>query len=290
MSWKLVAAAGAAVMSMGFAPAPPASAPAGHGVAPLPQAQSQPQPQPHQQPGMTGFVGPKFYLSGAAVPDIMRILPPAPQSGDARYEADRKMFQGTRNLENTPRWAMATNDDNSAGLVNDLACALGVELTRQNAPKLMSMIPRIGIEAVRATNVPKDAYKRLRPFLIDQGPTCIDQTGLIKDSYDYPSGHNTYGWAVGLILAELAPDRAADILVRARAFGESRLVCGVHNMSAVEAGRTNGSILVAALHSSPEFRADLAVARRELAAARKAGPAPNAAACAKEAELSKSVY
>src|SRR5262249_49284408 len=141
--------------------------------------------------------------------------------------------------------------------------------------------------AGRATNTPKDAYKRLRPFLIDKGPTCIDQTGGIKDSFDYPSGHNTYSWAVGLILAELVPDRAAGILVRAPAFGESRMVCGVHNMSAVEAGRTNGSILAAALHSSAEFRADLDVARAEIAAARKAGPAPDPAQCAKDAELSK---
>ncbi len=35
------------------------------------------------------------------------------------------------------------------------------------------------------------------------------------------------------------------------------MICGVHNMSAVENGRTNGGILVAALHSSSEFRADL---------------------------------
>ncbi|MDB5451330.1 MAG: acid phosphatase, partial [Phenylobacterium sp.] len=90
---------------------------------------------------------------------------------------------------------------------------------------------------------------------------------------------------VGLILAELAPDRATQILSRARAFGEGRLVCGVHNLSAVEAGRMNGSIVVAALHGSEEFRKDMDVARKEIAAARKAGPAPDAAACAKEAEL-----
>ncbi|MDB5423687.1 MAG: acid phosphatase, partial [Phenylobacterium sp.] len=45
------------------------------------------------------------------------------------------------------------------------------------------------------------------------------------------------------------------------------------------------SALVAALHGSPEFRADLEAARQEIAAARKAGPAPDAATCAKEAEL-----
>ena len=88
---------------------------------------------------------------------------------------------------------------------------------------------------------------------------------------------------MGLILAELAPDRATEILSRARAFGEGRLVCGVHNLSAVEAGRMNASIVVAGLHGNAEFRKDLEVARQEVAAARKAGPAPDPTACAKEA-------
>jgi len=279
MDWKLTAACAAALAAMGFAPAPPASAPTGHGVAPAAPAPMALAPQ-----------GPQYYLTGPAVPDTLRILPPAPQAGDARYEADRQMFKATRKLEGSPRWALALNDDNGGLYLKDLSCALGVELTRQNAPKFLTLYSRVARESTRATNAPKDAMKRLRPFLVDKGPTCIDQTGSIKDSYDYPSGHVTFSWSEALILAELAPDRATDILIRARAFGESRLVCGVHNMSAVESGRTNASVLVAALHGSPEFRADLEAARSEIAAARKAGPAPDPAQCAKDAELLKSPY
>ncbi|HLZ74371.1 phosphatase PAP2 family protein [Phenylobacterium sp.] len=267
MAWKLVmAVTAAAVLTMGADPAPPSAMP----------------PPPAIKP----------YLGAAGLPDTLKILPPAPQKGDIRYETDRKMFLGTRKLAGTPRFALALNDDALSGqaLMKDFSCALGVELTAANAPKFMSMIPRIGRDASTATNLPKDYWKRQRPFLIDKGPTCIDQNGPIKDTLDYPSGHNTYSWAVGLILAELAPDRATEILVRARAYGESRMVCGVHNMSAVENGRTNGGILVAALHSSPEFRADIETVRAEIAKARKAGPAPDPAACAKEAELLTSPY
>ena len=232
---------------------------------------------------------PMPYL-GDTAPDSYKILPPAPVAGTTRYEADRTMFLGTRKLKDTPRWALALNDDNGAGLLKDMSCALGVELTAQTAPKIMSMIPRIARDASRATNVPKDIYKRQRPYLVDEGPICIAKSDFLSKNPDYPSGHVTYGWTVGLILAELAPDRATEILVRARAFGESRLVCGVHNMSAVEAGRTNGSIVVAGLHGSAEFRRDLEIARKEMAAARKAGPAPDPVACAAEAELLKSPY
>lgn len=221
----------------------------------------------------------------ASPPDTYAILPPAPVAGTTRYEADRTIFLATRKLEGSARWKMAQGDDNSSGILKTMSCAVGVELTRETAPKLASMIPRIGLDVARATNRPKDLYKRKRPYLVDEGPICIAKSPLLALSPDYPSGHVTWGWTVGLILAELAPDRAAPILSRARAFGESRLVCGVHNLSAVEAGRTNGSIVVAALHGREDFRKDLEIVRKEVAAARKAGPAPDAAVCAAEAEI-----
>ena len=225
-------------------------------------------------PSSTGYLG-------NAVPDTLKILPPAPVAGTTRYEADRTTFLATRKLQGSKRWEMARADDNSALILKDLSCAIGVELTAKNAPTLAVMIPKVARDSSAATNYPKDTYQRKRPFLIDEGPICIDKPA----SYDYPSGHNTWGWTVGLIMAELAPDRATEILVRAKAFGESRLVCGVHNLSAVEAGRMNGSIVVAALHGQAAFRSDLEKARAEVAAARKAGPAPDPAMCAAEAEL-----
>jgi len=225
---------------------------------------------------------------GAQVPDTLKILPPAPVAGTTRYEADRTVFLETRRFKGSKRWEMAAADDSSVLIMKHLSCAVGVELTAKNAPTLAGMIPKVGRDSSTATNYAKDALKRKRPFYIDEGPICLDPG---PTSYDYPSGHNTFGWTVGLILAELAPDRATEILLRARAFGESRLVCGVHSLSAVEAGRTNGSIVVAALHGQPAFRADMEKARTEVAAARKAGPAPDGAACAAEAELiAKSPY
>lgn len=227
---------------------------------------------------------PGGYLTGSP-PDTYAILPPAPVPGTTRYEADRTIFLATRKLEGSERWKMAQADDNSAGILKTMACAVGVELTRSNAPGLSAMIPRVGLDVSRATNRPKDIYRRQRPYLVDEGAICIAKSPQLALSPDYPSGHVTWGWTVGLILAELAPDRAEPILSRARAFGESRLVCGVHNLSAVEAGRTNGAVVVAALHGRENFRKDLEAARKEVAAVRKSGTAPDPTACAAEAVL-----
>jgi acid phosphatase (class A) len=230
---------------------------------------------------------PEPYL-GDRAPDTYRILPPAPVPGTTRYEADRTVFLATRSLEGSPRWALAQSDADLRTVLPAMSCAAGVSLSPEATPRFARLIGRVGRDSSRAVNHPKDIYKRQRPYLIDEGHTCIEKTPSLAASPDYPSGHSTFAWTTGLILAELVPDRATEILVRARAFGESRMVCGVHNMSAVEAGRTNGSILVAGLHGDPQFRKDLEAARAELAKARKAGPAPDPAACAKDAELLKS--
>jgi acid phosphatase (class A) len=79
----------------------------------------------------------------------------------------------------------------------------------------------------------------------------------------------------------LAPDVATSLLARARAFGESRIVCGVHNMSAVEAGWMTATTVFAVQHASAAFRADLDAAKTELSTLRR-GASVDAAVCAME--------
>ncbi len=134
-------------------------------------------------------------------------------------------------------------------------------------------------------------YRTPRPYLSGTSKICEAKTAHLADNPDYPSGHAAGGWMEALILAELAPDRATDILARGRAFGESRLVCGSHSLSAVEAGWMAGAAATAALHAQPAFRQDLEAARAELPRARAAAPPPNPAACrAETAALAEPPY
>jgi acid phosphatase (class A) len=144
------------------------------------------------------------------------------------------------------------------------------------------MASKLLADTTTAMNPPKNKYQAKRPFQTEDGPTCVN-TASVANSPDYPSGHTIFGWTVGSILAELEPDRAADIMVRARAFGESRVVCGLHNASAVEGGRIIASAMVAALHGSPAFRADLEGVRTEIAALRAGAPVKPPVSCAAEA-------
>jgi acid phosphatase (class A) len=230
----------------------------------------------------------KGYLTDQTAPNGALILPPQPTPGTDRYAADRAIFKVTRALEGTPRWALAQNDNQltTADLEKDFSCALGVMVTPANAPKLSLLLTRAARDSSRVMNGAKAVFTRDRPFKIDPGNICIAHTDSLDNSYDYPSGHTTLSWMTGLILSELAPDRSTQILTRARAYGESRVVCGVHNASAIEAGRTTGAATAAAVNGSAEFRADLEAARAELAALR-ANPANavEGGQCKAEADL-----
>lgn len=261
---------------------------AGAGVAVARQAAPAPAPAPAPaaKPLPTG------YLTPAEWPDSTKILPSAPATGSAREAQDQAVFKATRALEGQPRWTLAQSDVPTlpANMLKNFSCAMGVEMTPENAPKLTSMLGRVGLDSGRQVSAGKDVFKRKRPYLIDEGQICVPKTDALANSPDFPSGHSTWGWSIGLILTELAPDKATPLMTRARQFGESRVVCGVHSVSAVEAGRTNAAALVATLHGNAQFRADLDAARTEIATLRKsAGAQP--ASCAADAEvLAKPVW
>jgi acid phosphatase (class A) len=111
----------------------------------------------------------------------------------------------------------------------------------------------------------KDSLAVRRPYLDQPGEICEPKTAHLAGNGDYPSGHTSNGWSTALVLAELMPGRATEILRRGRQYGESRMICGSHSRSAVEAGYMAGAVIVSQLHASADFRHDMDRARAELA-------------------------
>lgn len=215
--------------------------------------------------------------------DLVAILPPAPKIGDIRAEADRAIFRSTRALEGTSRWTQAITDigETEAEMLRGFSCAAGIELTPQMVPVTTRLLTAAAREASAANRGVKNRYERRRPFHYDAGTIC-EQREHVEDSFDYPSGHTTRGWVWAQILAELLPGKATPILARGRSFGESRIVCGVHNASAVEAGRLSGTLSILRMRASPTFQADLVAAKTEMANLINR-PAPDEARCRAEA-------
>lgn len=219
------------------------------------------------------------YLAKEAMPNLADVVIAPPADGTPAQDAERAIIQQTRALKGQPRWDLAVIDADvhPEPLLSHFDCALGIHADEAQAPMLHQLFGRIYQDAKQALKDTKAKYARPRPFVTLPGTEiCETMNDHLASSASYPSGHATTGWVAGLVLAELVPDRSDAVMARARSLGESRVVCGVHWPSDVEAGRSGGAALVAALHGDAAFRADLEKARAELAAVRGSAKAGDA--------------
>jgi len=231
-------------------------------------------PPPTQLPEIRpGYVA--GYLQADQLPDSLALVPPPPKPGSAAFAADQDAYRATRALRDSPRWTLAAKDAELRfpKAAEVFACTLGIPITEAATPHLNMLLRRIRMDASRANDKAKDHYKRQRPHQATGEASCTPEERHHSDSY--PSGHASIGWAWALALAEIVPDRADAILARGRDFGTSRIVCGVHWKSDVEAGRLVGAATLSRLHADPVFSAQLALARGEIEAARAAGARPS---------------
>ena len=231
---------------------------------------------------------PPGFLPRDQLPDSLALLPPPPARGSAAFARDEAARREARALRSTARWMLASSDADLAfpHAPTAFSCATGVRISKEATPKTYALLGKSFIDIGLSTYRAKDHYQRTRPFVMHPAGTCYpkDEAALRKDG-SYPSGHSAIGWGWALILAEIIPTRANAILQRGRDFGQSRIVCGVHWLSDVDAGRVIASATVARLHADEAFRRDLDVARVELAAARSADRTEGATCAAESAAL-----
>jgi acid phosphatase (class A) len=217
------------------------------------------------------------YLQPQAIPDSAALLPPPPARGSPAFALDEEISSKALVLRGSPRWDLAAEDAELSfpEAAGTFSCAIGAPISEEDTPRLYNLLRRVLADAGRSTSEAKHRYRRARPFMVNQQPTCTpDWEAHLEKNGSYPSGHTALGWAWALILAEIAPDRADAILARGRAYGESRVVCNVHWQSDVVEGRFMGAAVVAGLHANSQFRSDLAASKKELAAVRARGLPP----------------
>jgi acid phosphatase (class A) len=228
------------------------------------------------------------YLAATNLPDSLALIPPPPAPGSAAFALDVEVAQNTFALRDTPRFALAAADFelNVPHFIEVFSCALNTQITKANAPYLYNLLSRAFTDVAMSTYAAKNFYKRERPFQYNNAPLAVPAArDFLSHDPSYPSGHTALGWGFALILTEIAPDRANEILARGRAFGESRIVCNHHWYSDVVWGRLMGAATVARLHADPTFLADLEAAKAEFAALRAKGVPPTGDCNAEAAAL-----
>ena len=216
---------------------------------------------------------PAGYLGSDAGIDGALVVGPPPTPDSPRGKADRAAFNASRKLVNTPTWTQAIADADLTGRegFKSFSCAAGVTISPEATPTLTRMLLRMTSDASTIYRPAKSVYQRPRPPVGNTKPICVPREPWIDTDGSYPSGHGLIGWSWALVISEVAPDNASKILARGRAFGDSRVICGVHFQSDIEAGRYLGSAMVSRLHNDAAFQADLATAKAEIAASRASG-------------------
>ena len=208
------------------------------------------------------------YLAAGQATDSVALLPPPPAPGSAAEARDREAMRAALALRGSPRWDQAMID--AELLVPDatavMSCAAGFTINSRATPAIDKLLKRATADLGLSGSAAKRKYQRARPFMDNGEPSCSPGwEPLLRKDGSYPSGHSAVGYGWGLILAEIVPARATQLVARGRAYGDSRRVCNVHWLSDVEEGRVTAAATVARLHAEPAFQQDLEAARIEAA-------------------------
>ncbi len=209
-----------------------------------------------------------YYLTIDDVVNSAEFLPAPPDSGSAAWLVDVERYQEGKNLRNTARGQQAVRDAfvHNDSLALTFSEAFGIEISPETTPATYRLISHMREDAGNlSTRHAKQLYMRQRPFMVFNEPTPLpEQEEELRNNGSYPSGHSAIGYAVALVLSEINPDRALQIMERGYQMGESRVILGFHFDSDVKAGRMCASMLIPVLHSNPEFMRDLNAAKQEI--------------------------
>jgi len=197
--------------------------------------------------------------------DPGRVLAPPPPAGSGIEKAELAVLHQIQTTRAPERLEQARQDDEHED-VFIFSAAIGPAFDLNALPATRRALETVANDQAILAKIAKDDFKRPRPYVID--PTLEScERSTAKPLTSYPSGHATLGYSLAYVLQALLPQKADAIGARADDYAYSRLVCGVHYRSDVEAGRVLGTWVGKAMLTSPAFQPQLEAARAELKAA-----------------------
>ncbi len=216
-----------------------------------------------------------YFLIDTDVANSLELLPPPPDAASVQFLYDRARYDWGKSMRNTPRGEQAFQDAHveGDGVPKAFSEAFGVEISPENTPEIYKLVLGMREDAGDlATRAAKNYYNRTRPYAYYGEDTCNpEQQAELSTNGSYPSGHTSIGWATALVLSEVNPDRIDEILERGFQMGESRVICGYHFQSDVDAGRIVAAGAVARLHANDDFNKQLDKAKKEFEKLKKEG-------------------
>jgi acid phosphatase (class A) len=216
---------------------------------------------PHIHAATAGAAPDTAHCVDASTLDLRRLLPPPPPAGSLGERAELDDLLHLQAVRTATEARLAQRDVERS--VFRFADALGnpPAFNPQRLPLTTALFQHLWGDENAVLAPAKRAFGRPRPFAVEPRLAPITER---PSSLSYPSGHSMWAYATALVLADLVPERRAEILARADQYAHNRNIAGVHYPSDVEAGRLAGTALAAMLFTCPAFEREEAAARREL--------------------------
>ncbi len=210
------------------------------------------------------------YLTPLAL-NLYRLLPPPPEAGSAQERAELDQLLHIQ-ADRTPAQAQRALDDSRVDIFR-FADALGSppRFTASQLPLTTALFEHLAKDESLFMNSAKDTFGRPRPFVTERR---LQPVVPRPPTASYPSGHTTWAVACAIVLADMVPERRAQIFARADEYAYNREVGGVHYPSDVAAGHLAGTALAASLFQLPRFLNDEVAATAELRQALGLPPLP----------------
>ena len=207
------------------------------------------------------------YFTTAEMPDMMVFMPGPPDSSSVAFANDVNRYFWGKEMRKDPERAAQAARDAVYGLetiLTEFEEAFGMKITKDDTPEIYKVLLEGTATCDSICTLPKTRYGRTRPFVRFNEHTLVPELeGELNPHKSFPSGHTLLGWSSALLMMEINPDRANEILARGYRYGENRLVVGAHWQSDTDAARLAASAAYARLHTSERFLEQMRLARQE---------------------------
>ncbi|MDK4714498.1 phosphatase PAP2 family protein [Rhizobium sp. CNPSo 4039] len=195
--------------------------------------------------------------------NLLDLLPPPPANDSAQMKAELGEIL-TIQVTRTPEMAARAVADAEENVWRFSDVIDNPKFTKENLPKFSAFFDRVVETEGAVVDPAKDVWKRPRPHLYSD---LVKPIVPLSKSGSYPSGHTTVGTLMGIVLANMMPEKRAVIMARAWEYGHNRIVGGIHYASDIEAGRIAGTVIAETIMTHEDYKTEYEGAKAELRAA-----------------------
>jgi acid phosphatase (class A) len=195
-----------------------------------------------------------------AVVEVSNLLPPPPAAGSAAARRDLEAVLAVQKSRTAQEMAAAKADVEHS--MFRFADAIGLTAQPSALPKTAAFFDRVAKFDKTQVKQAKAYFHRPRPSVVSSEvhPLSKDK----PDDWSYPSGHATFGYTTAVLLANMLPEKRAEIFARADLYAQHRIVMGAHFPSDLEAGKLTGTVIAAQILRDAQWQGDYNAARSEL--------------------------